>query len=707
MSTASEEHWTDDQHLLGFCMRCMGGPQHLDATLAALAGEETVLRLRLGQLLEVIGRGAVFELGFSSLGAYALERCERSARWAEAARCLARRVEPLPQLRRALALAKVSWSMGELLARVATPATEGRWLELAHRRTVRQMRVRVAEALDAASEVATSEMAARSGAAEPLPTTGLASLAPGRDGSLTSLHSGDGGELCTLTCTVDREEAWLFEATRCLLEQLGVCGASAQADALLAEAQGTLLGLLPEGAIELAGSHGPDLAQQRWADQVRRSRDEAEAACEQTILADSASGRGGSGPAERRLGVALAASVGLAPLEHASCTALDQEVRALTAALAGHELELSLRVLRFHRANGWRDLGYATETQYARERLGLSRSSLMARRTLALRLEKLPGVAAALGAAQIGVEAASQLVRIATPSTEAAWVERARRRTIKHLREEVAAAQTAVRLAGESDCPPPEPSDMLAFQALEQAVVSGRLGPRRSPSDAPGAPESPSSAGVPGAGSPLRAAEPSSAARRPWRVMLGSLAAWLAGALQMSAATPSAPRVGSSAGRVTLRLRMSREAYCWWRALEAQARRWLPRGTSWLRFLCQSVWHAWGHLLGTHVAYGHIYIRDRFRCTSPVCNRRDVTPHHLKFRSAGGSDADHNLTSPCAWCHLHGIHGGRIRARATARGIRWELGPRNAPTLIVHGRERLTGSSHDTRETHRHRQPPL
>jgi hypothetical protein len=66
----------------------------------------------------------------------------------------------------------------------------------------------------------------------------------------------------------------------------------------------------------------------------------------------------------------------------------------------------------------------------------------------------LTGVAAALGAAQIGVEAALQVVRIATPKTEAAWVERARRRTIKHLREEVAAALTVVRLVGEGDCLP-------------------------------------------------------------------------------------------------------------------------------------------------------------------------------------------------------------------------------------------------------------
>src|SRR3954469_25766690 len=98
-------------------MARMGDLERLDETLASLARGEAALRLRLGQLLEVVGRGAVFELGFSSLGAYAVERCERSVRWAEAARCLARRLDELPQLRLAVATAKVSWSMGELLAR--------------------------------------------------------------------------------------------------------------------------------------------------------------------------------------------------------------------------------------------------------------------------------------------------------------------------------------------------------------------------------------------------------------------------------------------------------------------------------------------------------------------------------------------------------------------------------------------------------------
>ena len=288
--------------------------------------------------------------------------------------------------------------------------------------------------------------------------------------------------------------------------------------------------------------------------------------------------------------VAVAASLGMAALEQDSCTGLDRQVRSIAAALARHELDYSELVLRFHRANGWLALGYATETQYARERLGQSRSSFVARRALALRLQRLPRVAAALAAARIGVEAALQLVRIATPNTAAAWIERASRRTIKHLREEVAAALVAVRLAGAIDCPPPDHPEMAAFQALEQSIVSGRFGEARHVDDGRGEPVS-SSLAV-GAARPL--VEPASTARGAWCIMLASLASWLAGACQMPAAPrrPDISRVCSLAGRVTLRLRMTRDTCAWWRGLEAQTRRWLPRGMSWLRFLCLSLWHS-------------------------------------------------------------------------------------------------------------------
>ena len=59
-------------------MHRVGDVEPLDEALVLLVREESALRLRLGQLLEVLGRGAVFDLGFPSLGAYAQERCERS-----------------------------------------------------------------------------------------------------------------------------------------------------------------------------------------------------------------------------------------------------------------------------------------------------------------------------------------------------------------------------------------------------------------------------------------------------------------------------------------------------------------------------------------------------------------------------------------------------------------------------------------------------
>jgi hypothetical protein len=376
--------------------------QRLDASLAALAREETALRLRLGQALEVLGRGGVFDLGFSSLAGYASERCERSVRWAEGARCLARRVEKLPELRRAMATGAMSWTMGELLARTARPEDEVHWIEAAQTRTVRQMRGLVAKAISAVSHA-------------PLAETNELDAGESDD---------DGSDNCTLTRTVNREDAWLFEATRSLLDLLGVRGGDAQLEALLAEAQGLLLAAIPEAAFELDGLQIAEAARQQQLEAVRRWRAEAEECCESNVLRSVLQGRARAEPAG---GVAMAAALGMAPLEHAPSTELDRHVRALHVAMARHELELSELVLRFHRADGWRRLGYASEIQYARERLGISASSLLARRLLALRLEKLPAIATALGTGQIGVEAAVQLVRVATVRTEAEWVARAPR----------------------------------------------------------------------------------------------------------------------------------------------------------------------------------------------------------------------------------------------------------------------------------------
>ena len=143
-------------------------------------------------------------------------------------------------------------------------------------------------------------------------------------------------------------------------------------------------------------------------------------------------------------------------------------------------------------------------------------------------------------------------------------------------------------------------------------------------------------------------------------------------------------------GCVTLRLRVSETSYWQYRSRERLHRRFGPPGP-FLRFLCLSLIGAWKHTLMTGVAYEHIYARDRFRCASPVCSRRDVTPHHLKFRSHGGGDQDENLLSACSWCHLEGIHVGRLTASPPASDVRWEIG--RMGHTVIEGRRKAPAAA--------------
>src|SRR6185436_12834121 len=126
-------------------------------------------------------------------------------------------------------------------------------------------------------------------------------------------------------------------------------------------------------------------------------------------------------------------------------------------------------------------------------------------------------------------------------------------------------------------------------------------------------------------------------------------------------------------GRVTLRFRVSADTFEFWKALErcfSTHRHSVSRDpVSFLHFLCISFWRSWGSVVVPKVSWAHIFARDGFRCLSPVCSRRDAHAHHLEFRSRGGGDHDENLGSLCTWCHLLGVHEGRIVALPPASMI--------------------------------------
>jgi hypothetical protein len=84
-----------------------------------------------------------------------------------------------------------------------------------------------------------------------------------------------------------------------------------------------------------------------------------------------------------------------------------------------------------------------------------------------------------------------------------------------------------------------------------------------------------------------------------------------------------------------------------------------------------------------------IFARDGWRCAVPACtSRRNLHDHHLLFRSRGGGNARDNRITICVWHHLHGLHGGRVRAWGRApEAIHWEVGIQTggAPLLRTWG----------------------
>jgi hypothetical protein len=121
-----------------------------------------------------------------------------------------------------------------------------------------------------------------------------------------------------------------------------------------------------------------------------------------------------------------------------------------------------------------------------------------------------------------------------------------------------------------------------------------------------------------------------------------------------------------------------------YRGLERLYLRHGPATGSFLRFACLAVIEQWAHERPDY-QYAHIYLRDGLRCTNPVCGRRDVTPHHTRFRAHGGGDEDTNVTSLCVWCHLRGVHEGRLAVTGEAPALKWRI----AGHTVVEGRTKM------------------
>jgi len=94
---------------------------------------------------------------------------------------------------------------------------------------------------------------------------------------------------------------------------------------------------------------------------------------------------------------------------------------------------------------------------------------------------------------------------------------------------------------------------------------------------------------------------------------------------------------------------------------------------------------SWGSLEGKVAARHRVFDRDGWRCAVPGCtSMNNLHGHHIRFRSAGGSDAPENRVTLCAFHHLRGVHAERLHCAGRAPdGLTWQMGIRSRAAPLV------------------------
>jgi len=335
----------------------------------------------------------------------------------------------------------------------------------------------------------------------------------------------------------------------------------------------------------------------------------------------------------------------VAGLDAADPFALDARLRRGLTREQRLEAEVSALLLRVVEAGHHRIVGFANLEGYARERLGMSPRKLRALLRLERAGRRCPALRRAYREGRISWVQAHELVPVAYAKVAApsAWVEWAQTVSVRRLADAVGRAM-ACRGPEDDDFPPPPGGEPAATPAAAErqtgapaTVVEARP------------PRSEETASI-----FFNAPRP---AARFFRAVLCSVRRHLE--------------------RRTGRLPSEGEGFGWMLAHALEA--WVagaapgPNGDPSQRRLARA-----------HV----VFARDGWRCTVPGCTSyRNLHDHHIRFRSAGGSDDLWNRTTLCAHHHQRGVHAGIVRCLGRAPGgLRFELGLRpGQPPLAVYG----------------------
>jgi hypothetical protein len=630
----------------------------VDTRLVALARSHAPLRRALAAIAgRLVFIRAWERLGFARLRDYAVERAGLSARQVQDLARMDAAFAELPRCEAAFFAGSLSWTKARLIARVATPEDEAHWLAAAQRMTAGALarEVRGVDGLAAGLGAATDE----EGALEERRETVFLRCAPGVRAKLSRAR------LLVKRVTGESLPTW-------------ACMEAVAAEVLSAiPLDGPAAGGMPPLRISDPAAEAPwpsarrglarDRPTQRNTPPNRSTRSARVESVPLEGPADSGGAfRGALEPADFHGGFRGALELadsrdasGGAPelafppflrelvrgLDGADAFDLDARLRRAMKLAQAFEAQLAPLLLEIASSRRYRALGFPNMDDYVRERLGMSPRKAQA----LLRLERAgavcPDLRAAFRAGALSWVQAQALIPVFHVDGGArwhtAWVGHARRVSVRRLEAEVERALVAAAEVGAAAL---DPGVCAAPGAGIGADVGTGAGTE-------------TNAGAPGA-DPQTGAQPTPPERTTRFFFTGPRD--VARLFRAVLATVQR-RIERREGRT---------------ASESEA----------LRAMLDHFLTVWGQ---PNVPKAHaVFERDGWRCTVPGCSSyRNLHDHHIRFRSAGGSDALANRTTLCAWHHLRGVHAGTVRCAGTApRALHFALGVRaNQPPLATYG----------------------
>jgi hypothetical protein len=585
-------------------------------------------------------------LGFARLRDYAVERAGLSARQLQDLARMDAGFAQLPRCEAAFLVGALSWTQARSIARVATPEDESHWLTGARRMTARELarEVRAVDDRAAGLGAATDE----EGALEERRETVFLRCGPGVRAKLSRAR------LLVKRVTGESLPTWAcMEAVAAeVLSAIPLDEPAANGMPPLRISDPEAEAPLPETRIGVSNGRG------------KATRGRGDRTCGRgtrqlgavSVLPDE--------PADARDESRGALELALPPvlrnlvrgLDGADAFELDERLRRAIQLEQAFEAQLAPLLLEVAGGRRYRALGFPNMDDYVRERLGMSPRKAQALLRLERACAACPELRAAFRAGALSWVQAQALVPVlrveGSHCWHAAWVERARRVSVRRLEDDVERALVAAAEVGAAALDP----GALAAPGAGVGTDTGADTGTGAGTSAPG--ENPQTGAHPTP--PERATRffftgPREVARL-FRAVLATVQR----------------RIERHEGRT---------------ASESEA----------LAAMLDHFLTVWGQ---PNVPKAHaVFERDGWRCTVPGCSSyRNLHDHHIRFRSAGGSDDLANRTTLCAWHHLRGVHAGTVRCTGTApRALHFALGVRaNHPPLATYGPGEATRFVDDT-----------